>query len=67
MLRAEDAERPTQAVGRSSRLRQIAAFQMQTMDAALLDLSQKGDISYDVAMSNAHEPEFIKTRTSKPA
>ncbi|HLQ46623.1 MAG TPA: hypothetical protein VK137_17905, partial [Planctomycetaceae bacterium] len=47
--------------------RQIAAFQMQTMDAALLDLSQKGDISYDVAMSNAREPEFIKTRTSKPA
>ena len=37
--------------------------QMQTMDSALLDLYQQGVISYDVALSNAREPEFIKTRT----
>ena len=38
-------------------------YQMQTMDSALLDLYQQGVISYDVALSNAREPEFIKTRT----
>ena len=37
--------------------------QMQTMDSALLGLYQQGVISYDVALSNARETEFIKTRT----
>lgn len=39
--------------------------QMQTMDHALLDLYQRGEISYDVALSNAREPDFIKTRTNR--
>lgn len=34
--------------------------QMQTMDSALLDLYQKGEITYDVAFSNAREPDFIR-------
>ncbi len=38
-------------------------FQMQTMDAALLDLYQRGDISYDVALSNARDPSTIRTRS----
>ncbi|MEX2171751.1 MAG: PilT/PilU family type 4a pilus ATPase [Pirellulales bacterium] len=36
---------------------------MQTMDQMLLELYQKGEISYDVAVSNAHEPDFIRHRT----
>jgi twitching motility protein PilT len=35
-------------------------FQMQTMDHALMELYQKGEISYDVAISNAREPDLIR-------
>lgn len=35
-------------------------LQMQTMDHALLELYQKGIITYDVALSNAREPNVIK-------
>jgi twitching motility protein PilT len=38
--------------------------QMQTLDAALLELYQRGDISYDAAVSNAREPESIRQRTT---
>ncbi|NOX55067.1 MAG: PilT/PilU family type 4a pilus ATPase [Planctomycetes bacterium] len=38
-------------------------FQMQTMDNALLELYQTGEITYDVALSNAHDPDFIRRRT----
>jgi Tfp pilus assembly pilus retraction ATPase PilT len=37
---------------------------MITMDHALLDLYQKGDISYDTAMTMARNPDTIKTRTA---
>jgi twitching motility protein PilT len=35
---------------------------MQTMDHALLSLYQRGEITFDVAISNAREPETIRTR-----
>jgi twitching motility protein PilT len=35
-------------------------FQMQTMDNSLLELYQKGEITYDAALSNAREPDFIR-------
>jgi len=38
---------------------------MQTMDQVLLELYQRGDITYDVAISNAREPEFIRHRTGE--
>jgi twitching motility protein PilT len=38
--------------------------QMQTMDAALLELYQKGEITYDTAMSAARDPTVIKHRAS---
>ena len=38
--------------------------QMQTLDASLLELYQRGDISYDIAISNAREPETIRQRTT---
>ena len=38
--------------------------QMQTMDASLLDLYQRGEISYDVAVSAAREPTAFKHRSS---
>ena len=38
------------------------ANNMQTMDAALLELYMKGLITYDVALSNATHPNFIETR-----
>jgi twitching motility protein PilT len=38
-------------------------MQMQTMDSALLELYQKGDITYDVALSHAREADFIRHRT----
>ncbi|MEX2309347.1 MAG: PilT/PilU family type 4a pilus ATPase [Pirellulales bacterium] len=40
---------------------------MQTMDQVLLELYQKGDISYDVAVTNAHEPDLIRHRTGQAA
>jgi twitching motility protein PilT len=39
-------------------------FNMQTMDHSLLTLYQRGDITYDVAVSNAREPNTIRTRAA---
>lgn len=39
---------------------------MQTMDNALLEFYQKGEITYDVALSNAREPETIRNRAGQP-
>ena len=38
--------------------------QMQTLDRSLLDFYQRGEISYDVALSNAREPETIRQRSA---
>jgi twitching motility protein PilT len=38
---------------------------MQTMDQVLLELYQRGDITYDVAITNAHEPDLIRHRTGQ--
>ncbi|WP_437193903.1 type IV pilus twitching motility protein PilT [Planctomicrobium sp. SH527] len=38
-------------------------YQMRTMDQSLLELYQKGEITYDVAISNAREPLTIKNRS----
>lgn len=38
-------------------------YGMQTMDHALLELYQQGEISYDVTLSNAREADYIRTRT----
>ncbi len=42
-------------------------LQMQTMDTALLELYQKGEITYDVALSNAREPGSIQIRAGRSA
>jgi twitching motility protein PilT len=39
--------------------------QMQTMDHALLELYQRGEISYDVALSNAREPQSLQHKTGR--
>jgi twitching motility protein PilT len=36
---------------------------MQTMDQVLLDLYQRGEITYDVAISNAREPNYLRHKT----
>lgn len=38
--------------------------QMQTMDNSLLDLYQRGEITYDTALSNAREPSYIRHKTN---
>jgi twitching motility protein PilT len=38
---------------------------MQTMDQCLLNLYQRGDITYDIAVSHAREPGTIRNRTEK--
>ena len=38
--------------------------QMQTLDGALLEFYQRGEITYDVALSNAREPESIRQRST---
>jgi Tfp pilus assembly ATPase PilU len=38
---------------------------MQTMDQILLDLYQQGVITYDVAISNARDSEYIRHRTGE--
>ncbi|MFZ4575551.1 MAG: type IV pili twitching motility protein PilT, partial [Phycisphaerales bacterium] len=42
---------------------------MVTVDQALLDLYQRGEISYDTAVSSARMPDFIRKRivTEHPA
>jgi twitching motility protein PilT len=40
-------------------------YQMQTMDSALLELYQKGEITYDMAMSHVRDPEYIRHRTGE--
>jgi twitching motility protein PilT len=37
---------------------------MHTMDKNLLELYQRGDITYDVAVSNAREPDTIRQRSA---
>jgi twitching motility protein PilT len=39
---------------------------MQTMDMVLLELYQRGEISYDMAVSNARESDFIRVKTGEP-
>lgn len=39
---------------------------MQTMDQVLLELYQRGEITYDVAISNAREAGFIRHKTGEP-
>lgn len=41
--------------------------QMQTMDSSLLELYQKGEITYDVALSNAREPAAFRQRSGHNA
>jgi len=41
-------------------------FKMKTMDSALLELYQRGDITYDMAISNAREPDTIRKRAGVP-
>jgi twitching motility protein PilT len=36
---------------------------MQTMDSVLLELYQRGEITFDVAMSNARDPGFLRQRS----
>jgi Tfp pilus assembly pilus retraction ATPase PilT len=36
--------------------------QMQTMDSVLLEFYQRGDISYDIAVSNARDMNFIRKK-----
>jgi twitching motility protein PilT len=40
-----------------------AKYKMQTMDSALLELYQKGEITYDVALSHAREPNSLRHKT----
>jgi twitching motility protein PilT len=39
-------------------------WQMATMDSALLDLYQRGEITYDTAISSARQPDLIRERTA---
>ena len=41
--------------------------QMQTLDGALLDFYQRGEITYDTAVSNAREPDTIRQRATAGA
>lgn len=38
---------------------------MQLLDQMLLDLYSRGEITYDTALSNAQDPEFIRERTAR--
>jgi Tfp pilus assembly ATPase PilU len=39
--------------------------QMQTMDNALLELYQRGEISYDMALTHCHDPNHLRRRTGE--
>lgn len=40
-------------------------YNMQTMDQSLLELYQKGEITYDIAVSNAREADTIKKKAGQ--
>ncbi len=40
-------------------------YHMQSMDQVLLELYQNGEITYDVAISNARDPQFIRHRVGE--
>ena len=40
-------------------------YQMQSMDSALLDLYQTGEITYDAAVSNARDPDHLRRKAGK--
>ncbi len=40
-------------------------YKMQTMDQVLLEFYQRGEITYDVALSNAREPSYIRHKTGE--
>jgi twitching motility protein PilT len=42
-------------------------YQMQTFDGSLLEMYQRGEITYDVAISNAREPEAFRQRSTGPS
>jgi len=42
-------------------------LRMQTMDSALRDLYERGEITYDVALSNAREPESLRHQAGRSA
>ncbi len=46
-----------------SELQKGRKHQMQAMDSSLLELYQRADITYDVCISNARDPQFIRERT----
>jgi Tfp pilus assembly ATPase PilU len=37
--------------------------QMQTMDASLLELYQRGEITYDTALTHCRDPNLFRRRT----
>jgi twitching motility protein PilT len=37
-------------------------YGMQTMDSCLMDLYQRGEISYEVALAHAHDPSAVRKR-----
>jgi twitching motility protein PilT len=41
--------------------------QMRTMDSVLLEMYQKGDITYDMALSHAREPDYFRRRSGEEA
>ncbi len=41
-------------------------YQMQTMDNALLELYQRGDITYDAALTRCRDPNHLRRRTGQP-
>ena len=48
-----------------SELQTGSKYQMQAMDQALLELYQQGEISYDMAITNAREPSTIRLKTGQ--
>jgi twitching motility protein PilT len=47
-----------------SELQKGRKHQMQTMDSSLLELYQRADITYDVCITNARDPQFIRERAA---
>jgi twitching motility protein PilT len=39
-------------------------YQMQTLDGALVELYQRGEVSYDVTISNARDPDTVRQRSA---
>jgi len=59
---------PDDAEGVLEKVRELFDLAQEALNREIdRDQGQRGDITYDVAVSNCHDPDFIRSRTKRAA